>query len=525
MRSPPNRSRWPEAAYWLLPLLLTAVEALWVARSTELLRFEDVSEGIRNSYWLGRHALYDGISTNVGWYGLLLAVYRLFGFSLFAAKWVKLALYAGAVLCLAFVLRRPWGGAAPMGPWRAAVPLLAIGLSPSLLYFGTVATSFGTDLLYLPYLLALVAWLAHHPSSGWRDGAARLAFGAIAMLAWTSYPVFAFYLPALALVYLSIPQDRGAAAPAAGLRRRFAGHLPGLSLRAVGLALAGFLLPLAAAAAWLEHPVRLFHDPATGSGLFRGGGTGFDLDPAAIARHVAVALHDLFVRGTSYYFWLERPDLAGPVGITAFLAVGLGSVQLVRRRSELRPWIALAWLLPAINLLVVSAGEGPQGLRRSTSLLAGFYLLYTLVWRWLIEERPAAVGRATRPARLRRIAAVILLLLPVHHLVSTAAQYPRLPRAGEEQTHLWLRVRPTAEESFRYWLERTAAGEPLDCRELGLEPERCQYGGIYALLSGYRRWNGMPEVPLRGYDYRAGRHVELSTARLSGEFSRRGERR
>jgi hypothetical protein len=309
--------------------------------------------------------------------------------------------------------------------------------------------------------------------------------------------VFVFYLPALALAFLwAIWGDARPKALRAGLP-------------AALTALGGVLLPLGLAAAWLRHPARLFHDPATGSGLFRGGGTGFDLDPASVARGAGVALHDLFVRGTSYYYWVERPDLAGPLGIAAFVAVAAGSVLLFRARPAWRPWIALAAVLPVLNLLVVSAGTGPQGLRRSTSLLAGLYLLFTLVWRWVTEER-------SRPARL---AALVLLLLPLHHLVSAVQQYRALPTAGAEQTHLWLRVAPTADASLRHWLDRTAAGHPLDCREIGLEPERCQYSGIYALLSGYRRWNGEPEVPLRAWDHDSGQFVELSVERLSGEFS------
>jgi hypothetical protein len=395
------------------------------------------------------------------------------------------------------------------------VPLLAVGLSPSILFFNTLETSFGTDLLYLPYLLALLAVLPVAGGGARRalDAAARVAFGALAMVAWMSYPVFAFYLPALAWAYVS--RTTGPAGPGSG-------RWPaGLAARSLLPAIAGFLLPLGAAVAWLERPARLFHDPATGSGLFRGGGTGLDLDPSAVAWNAARALRDLFLRGRSYYFWVDSPDLAGPLGLLAFAAVAAGSVWLCRHRPELRPWIVLAWLLPAANLLAVSASEGPQGLRRATSLLAGFYLLYTLVWRQ--ATAPAAVGEGERRSavsRLRAALALGLVLLPLHHLDSAALQYPLLPWAGAEQTHLWLRIAPSAAESLDLWLERTAAGEALDCRALGLEPERCQYGGIFALLSGYRRWNGLPPVPLRGYDYGSERFVELSVARLSGEFSR-----
>jgi hypothetical protein len=480
-----------------LPFVLAGVQALWVFRSLGIVRFEEVAEGARNAWWLQHHALFDGISTNVGWYAPALAAFRLLGDPLYAARWGKLALYLVAVLCLAWVLRRPTVG---LSPGRAAVPLLAMGLSPSVLFFGTVGTSFGTDLLYLPALLAIVLLLrARSDRTSWAGGLLAAAFGALAMVAWTSYPVFVFYLPALALAYLWA--TRSDSAPRA--------------LRAGLPALGGFLLPLALAAAWLRHPGRLFHDPATGSGLFRGGGTGFDLDPASVARGAGVALHDLFVRGTSYYYWVERPDLAGPLGIAAFVVVAAGSLYLLRARPAWRPWTVLAAVLPVVNLLVVSAGTGPQGLRRSTTLLAGFYLLFTLVWRRVTEGREGAA-----PTRWTRCAAVLLALLPLHHLVSAVEQYRALPTAGAEQTHLWLRVAPTADGSLRHWLGRTAAGHPLDCRELGLEPERCQYGGVYALLSGHRRWNGEPEVPLRAWDYETGRSVELSVEGLSGEFSR-----
>ncbi|HSL83612.1 MAG TPA: hypothetical protein VLF66_12630 [Thermoanaerobaculia bacterium] len=510
MRSPRPLA---EIVYWLLPFALAGVQATWIANSREILRFEEVAEGVRNVYWLDHGALYDGISTNVGWYGLLLVAYRLFGFSLFTAKWVRLALHVGALLCLAWVLRRGLRPGTGSGPLRAAVPLLAVGLSPSILFFNTLQTSFGTDLLYLPYLLALLAVL---PVAGGglrrlADGAARAAFGALAMVAWMSYPVFVFYLPALAWAYAARP----AAGEAGELRRR----LPGLAARTVAPALAGFLLPLAGAVAWLDRPLRLFHDPGTGSGLFRGGGTGFDLDPAGVAWNAARVLRDLFLRGTSYYFWVDAPELAGPLGLLGFGAVAAGSVWLWRRRPGLRTWIALAWLLPAVNLAVVSAGEGPQGLRRATSLLAGFYLAYVLVWREATRPDPGGPPGPWR-RRLRGALVAGLVLVPVHHAVAGAVQYPRLPRAGEEQAHLWLRVRPSAEESLRFWLHRTAAGEPLDCRDLDLGPERCQYGGIFALVAGYRLWNGLDPVPLRGYDHRSGGWIDLSTARLSGEFSR-----
>lgn len=500
--------RWGWTAYTVAVLLLVGAQAACNLHTTWILRYEEVAESVRGPYWLAHRAVYDGVSTNLGWYGLLLAVYRAAGFTLYTAKWVRLALHAGSLACLAFVLARVFGR-----PGRAVVPLLAIGLSPALLFFNTVATTYGLDLVYLPYLLALLALLP--VAGGGRAGAvadalARFAFGAVVMIAWMSYPVVLFYLPALAAAYVVRPA-RGAA-PGAPAGRT---GLPGLTARPVAPALAGFLLPLAAALAWVRRPAELLYDPASGSGLFRGGGTGFVLAPSVVALNVLRTLRDLFVRGSSYYFWLDHPDLSGPLGLAAFAVVAAGGVLLFRRRRRLRPLLAAACLVAAADLLVVSAGAGPQGLRRATALLAGFYLLYTLVWREATADASPVAG-----AGLRRVAAVVCLLLPLHHLVAGVENWPGLPLAGLDQTHLWLRVEPTARGSLDYWLDQTAAGHPLDCRELRLGPERCQYGGIFALLDGYRRWNGLPPVPLEGWDYRTGSFVPLSVDRLSGEFDR-----
>ena len=494
---------------------LIGVQAAFDLHTSQILRYEEVAESVRGPLWLAHRTVYDGVSTNLGWYGLLLAVYHVAGFTIYTAKWVRLVLFAGSLAGLAFVLARVLGR-----PWRAAVPLLALGLSPSWLFFNTVQTTYGIDLVVLPYLLALLCVLPVGGGGTLRaaaDGLARGAFGALAMVAWMSYPVVVFYLPALAVAYVSRPgrrTPRQEAARSLGARL----GLPGLGLRTLAPALVGFLLPLAAALAWVRHPAKLLYDPASGSGLFRGGGTGFVLEPSAVALNVLRTLRDLFVRGSSYYFWLDHAELSGPVGIAAALVVAAGGALLVRRRRKLRPLLLAAGLVAAADLLVVSAGAGPQGLRRATALLAGFYLVFTLVWREATARPARGVVRLASGARL--VAVTFCLLLPLHHLAVDALDWPGLPLAGLEQTHLWLRVEPTARESLTYWLDGTASGRPLDCRDLQLGPERCQYGGIFALLAGDRRWNHLPPVPLEGWDYASESFVALTVERLSGEFDR-----
>jgi hypothetical protein len=487
-RSPTYR-RAAEAAYWLLPLALAALQLLFARQASGLLRYEEVAESIRNVYWLDHRLLYDGISSNVGWYGLLLAVYKLFGFTLFTGRWVRVALQLGSLLCLAWLLRRR------LPPAAAAVPLLAIGLSPSLLFFNTVQTTFGTDLVLAPYALVPLALLGACCGAARRGPPLLLAalFGAIAMFAAMCYPVFLFYLPALALLFWW-------QANAAAGRGRWAWPAAPLVAAAAG----GFLAPLAAAGAWLKEPRLLFFDPHTGSGLFRGGGGAFTADRGAILDNSRRALDDLFVEGRSYYFWLERPELSGWMAQVPFWLVVAGSGVLFARRPRSRPLLLLLWLLPLANLLLSSASLGPPGLRRATALLAGFYALFVLVWETLV--------RAGRHRRLAAAGMAICLLLPGHHLVAAKANYPHLTRAGAHQQQVWFRVAATPDQALAHWLDWTEHGRPLNCLEIGVYPRSCQYSGIYGALAGHRRWNGLPAVVVVGYDPWREVEVELRLA-------------
>jgi hypothetical protein len=70
--------------------------------------------------------------------------------SLFSTKVVKLGLYLIGITCVADILRR----CTSVG--TAIVPLIAIGLSPTLLYMESPQTSYGVDLPYAAICLWLV---------------------------------------------------------------------------------------------------------------------------------------------------------------------------------------------------------------------------------------------------------------------------------------------------------------------------------------------------------------------------------
>ena len=80
--------------------------------------YEEIAESIRNVYWLEQYEIYDGVSSNIGWYSLLLLVYNVFSFSLHTAKVVRLALYALAIFSLAWTLKQS------LGPKKSLLPLI-----------------------------------------------------------------------------------------------------------------------------------------------------------------------------------------------------------------------------------------------------------------------------------------------------------------------------------------------------------------------------------------------------------------
>src|SRR5262245_45515169 len=87
--------------YWSLPLLLTSVQYWVTATSMHQIRYEELAESVRNVYWLSHRLVYDGASSNVAWYGTLLIVYEMFGFSLHSAKFVRLGLHFLGLTCAA----------------------------------------------------------------------------------------------------------------------------------------------------------------------------------------------------------------------------------------------------------------------------------------------------------------------------------------------------------------------------------------------------------------------------------------
>jgi hypothetical protein len=475
------------SAYWLLPVLLAGIQA-WVSWGfCHEIRGEELAESVRNVYWLEHRLLYDGVSSNVGWYATLLLFYKLCGFSLYSAKVVRLIFQLIGLTCAADLLRRN------LGAKMAVVPLLLFGLSPTVLYFGAMQTSFGLDFPFAAICLWLL--LASLRPGGANPGGCALAFlgGLLAMVAALSYPGFLLYFPSFAVVLFCAPAGERPATPP-DRRARW--------LRALGVS-AGLVLPFAAALLYVSPARMLLYDPATHSGVFRGGGQiGFDLPTA---RHsLAVVLRDLFVRGESYYFELHRPEFSGWLAPIGLGWVGLTVAYLGVKRRVSRLAVGAALLLLALNLILPNLSvNGLPGLRRCTGVIVACFVLFTLAWAYYAGPNGLSRWR-------RRAGMALCLLLPLSSALKLPSLLADASRDSQYRVGDWFALRGTPTASLAYVIDQVDRGRVLAyySRDGGVVP--CRYQEIYAAVAGSRLWNRQEDAPILARDWRTGQVIRLT---------------
>jgi hypothetical protein len=480
--SPPPVSPFARV-YWLLPLALAGIQ-LWVTRAgLHQIRYEELAEAIRSVWWLDQRVVYDGVYTNVGWYGTLLVVYKLFGFSIFTAKYVRLALHLAGLYAIAGVLRRA------MSPGAAVVPLVVVGLSPTLLYFDSVQTSYAMDLSYAAICLLLVVSIDFGSPTA-RDYGKAFAGGVVAMVAAMSYPAFAFYVPSLALVAIWLMKRAGAPIVSPSTARLFGAELLGLAL------------PLAAVFLFVRNSRLLVFDPDTQAGLFRAGGhLGFDA--AIFQRSLSTVLHDLFVQGHSYYYEVTRPDFSGGLALAGLAVVISTIAYLVASKKTDVTLVVATLMLLATSLVVPNLSiEGEPGLRRCTGALAAYFVLFAIAWRFY--------AAAPRRTAWLNVGMVLCLLLPL----DSALKLPSLvDDEGSKSVFRnvdWFVAPGGPPDALAYFVE-LVNHEPLSC-PIDAEGRLtlCRYQEIYPAIAGYRKWNGLTTADIHARDWKTGRDIVLT---------------
>ena len=483
------------SAYWSLPVALTCVQYWVTATSMHEIRYEELAESVRNVFWLSHRLVFDGASSNVGWYGLLLLVYQLFGFSLFSAKFVKLGLYLIGITCVADILHRC------MGVRTAIVPLIAIGLSPTLLYMESLQTSYGVDLPYAAICLWLVLSIRPDAQSPLELGKTFVC-GAIAMIAAMSYPTFLLYWPSLLLVWVWQMRRNEGAQPSAWW----------MTWQALS-GTAGLAIPLVVAFAYVVTPSLLLWDPATHSGLFRGGGH-LAINATALRFSLFIVSRDLLVHGWSYYFDVTRPDFSGPLAIAGLICIVATTIYLLLKRQVDITILLVALLLLALSLVVPSLSDLGPGIRRSTGILVAYFVLFSVAW-YFYQGAVAPIN-----IWVRRSGVILCLLVPLDHALKLPSLGNDLARKHEAGDAIdWFTIAATPAKSLEVLLEQVDKGQLLSCPiddQGRIIP--CRYQEAYAAVAGYRLWNVHSTSAIHAVDWKTGRDIVLTPFLWTGYY-------
>lgn len=468
---------------WITLGIIIFAQVIFTLNSMNQIRYEELAESVRNVYWLDQNTVYDGTSSNIGWYGSLLAFYKMFGFSIHSAKFFRLFLDITSLLCVALILKRF------LTPKQAIVPLVAIGFSPTLLYITTMQHSHGIDLQYAPIVLYLALSLHNAMPMGFFFKSILLWM--VAMIAWMSYPTFIFYLVPLSIIYFwQVIQNFNRL----GINTIFSGLLASLI---------AFFLPLIIGLSYLKDPQLIIYDTVTKSGIFRGAGS-LHLEFTLFFTNLIGAMNDLFYRGNSYNFETAQGDFSYYLPILSIVLVFGFTLTLISNKS-LRIYVLCALLLIVSNLIVSGFTVDPSlqpGIRRTTGALFGFYCLYSLTWGYIMKY----------PSKNSLILIVILLIIPVHNLVVFPQNLSALSFPSQYAEGQWFKIAQTPSQSLKVMIDAVTKDElKLGCKdEASKNFIPCRYSEAFAAVSGYCTWNNQSCNFVSGYDLNLKQQIPLS---------------
>lgn len=470
--------------YTFLIILLFFAQLLFSLKSMNQMRYEELYESVRNVFWLDEHTVYDGTSSNIGWYGTLLLTYKIFGFEIHTAKYVRLAIHI-LLFCvpLTILLIRY------LGRSLAWLPLLIIGLSPTLLYFNTLQTSYGMDLQYVPICILLA--LSINPDNRLTAMTLSAILGCISMIAAMTFPPFVLYLPFLGtLVFLNLSSEKAT--------------VKSVSAIAASMLLA-FLLPLFTAFVYLKDFALLLKDPFSGDGIFRGGG-GLVLDLANFRESLKVVVSDLFITGKSYYFELRGVEFSTTIAAISAIVIITGVLLLMIKYKSARVPLLVIMTLFITSIVFPNLSKGNPGIRRCTGIVLSFYVMLVFFIKFTI-------GGGIKSLKLKTAFIILCSVFLLHH---SGVYYKNLKEISSTSLYkdsTWFAVKNTPRESLNYWVELSETSERvlyLKCFPGKRSAFPCIYSEIYPAISGYRRWNGMENARVFGYDWRIDKFIPLS---------------
>lgn len=467
--------------YWFAVLGIFILQLIFTLNSMSQIRYEELAESVRNVYWFQNHIVYDGVSSNVGWYAVLALFYKLFGFSLFSAKIMRLFISFISIFCLALLLKKYFGTK------KAFVPLIAIGLSPILLFFNTLQAQFGIDLQIIPILLYLILTLNF--KSRIQSYIKQVLIGLIAIFTWTSYPTFIYYLPALFLLYVwQIKKSK-------------------IFQFDRVLLFIFFFAPLIFFFIFIKNSNLLLYDPVNQSGIFRGAGK-IQLDFNLIFQNFTHLLTDLFDKGNSYYFETKSSDFSNFYPIITIVFISFTAIFLFLKNKKYRFLILLSLSIFLFNLIISSITSDPSnkpGIRRNTGILFSIYFFYTVSLYYVSNNK-------LRIPLPKWIIIAIFLLLPIHHLLVYPANLAYLKAESPNKYGLWFGLTKNPADSLKLIATENIKNDlPLSCKDKKGENTFCRYNETFAAVSGYCLWNKLNCKNILGFDYKTNKFIPLST--------------
>lgn len=477
----------PDAIYkmlfWLTLFLIGFVQLLYIGNSTHQIRYEELADSVRNIYWLDQRTIYDGVSSSVGWYTILLTFYKIFGFSLFTAKYIKLIIFIMGLFSFCILLKRYFSYK------QALIPLLAVGLSPTILFFNIIQAPYAGDIPFFFFALLLLS-LINVKKSLLSVVIIFLGF-ALAMIGWMIYPTFIYFMPILiGGLYWKIEP----------FRKNSQKILLWL------ISISSFALPLLLVLLYLKDPFLLLYDPKTQGGIFRGAGS-FSLKISNFFENLKGLSTDFFVKGNSYYFESPIGDFSLFIPFISFLTVIGFSIYCFKKQSKnTKLLITVISLTFIFNLIVSSLTIDPSknpGVRRYTSLLISFYLLYTICWYYLLNIN-------FRSRILRYLILLAFLIIPLQHFLALPINLTALTKPSPYQYSLWFNQNGMPEESLNSIIEYTTTQDlKLACQDERKNNITCRYQEIFAAVKGGCKWNRLDCKSIQGYDDKTKQYIPL----------------
>jgi len=196
-------------------------------------------------------------------------------------------------------------------------------------------------------------------------------------------------------------------------------------------------------------------------------------------------------------------------------ACGIAAVALyfaVTRKTNRALASATVLLLAASVLLPGLSTDGSPGLRRSTGVLAGYFISFAWLWRVCADTRSGST-------LVRRAG----MALCVTGLLASVLKLPSLLDDAAADSHYrnsdWFAVKESPAKSLEFLASGLVSGQRLTCAmDAAGNLVPCRYQEIYPAIAGYREWNGGAPIDVRAMDWRTGHEITLTPSLWSDHY-------